>query len=360
MNLTPPQRKQIFSAIHEAYNESDLRRMLLLEFGYRLEDLVPSGLDFPSKLIELIVKAEKSDWLPKLLQGVSEQTENEALKLKIKEFLTNFSVEEDQGANFDPYQSCFLRKGGKFPFMDRQDVRAYIKEMVDQEGAYRTLLIDGKEKSGKTYTNQYISYLSLKLQLYKFAYIDLANEYSSDYLPSDLIRSISILMDMDPNSIPLQEASVDRWNQLLSQWLISQANKAPYNWWIVIDGLSKITLRKDMEGLINRILREIEMNNPKLRVVLLDCGGINKLPIDIAYNVAHTQLEPLTSKEVKAFMQALAAQNKIQCTDAELDLAVNELMQSTASVDPQQYMPTLARSFGQWYARQQLLSSQTD
>jgi hypothetical protein len=59
-------------------------------------------------------------------------------------------------------------------------------------------------------------------------------------------------------------------------------------------------------------------------------------------------------------MQALATQNKIQGTDAELDLAVNELMQSTASVDPQQYMPTLARSFGQWYARRQLLSSQTD
>jgi len=347
MQLTIPQRKEIFARLLDSYNPDDLRLMLTLELGQKLESLASTNQAFPLILMELIDKAQGGGWLVDLLKAAAaHKPENNDLNLFVSQFTANLAPEDQPGKAIDPYKACFLRRGNVMRVVTRQEVRGYLQALVEPDGAYRTLVIDGQSASGKTYTQQFISYLASKLDTYRYAYIDLAEDYTPDYTPGDLMESIALTMQVDLNTIPPQEASADRWNQLLYQWLVGQANRSGYSWWIIIDGIRKVTLRKDMEGFIHRTVRDTELTNPHLRLVLLDCGGIHRLPLDVQDNVAYTQLFPLTRDEVKDFFRELWTQQANLFDEGGLDTATDKVLAlaSQASGDPVSFMRALARA----------------
>ena len=169
------------------------------------------------------------------------------------------------------------------------------------------MLVDGKKGTGKTYIKEYLNFLSKQLPSLKYCYINLADEYLPDYKACELIRSVASSFGAETSSLPLQEAQEARWVRLLIEWLTMEAVKKNETWWIVIDGLSEIDIRSDMQALINRIVKVIHQKDPRLRLVLLGCGGPERLPLDALESVEPIRIDPVSKLDLVEFFRIVQA-----------------------------------------------------
>ena len=217
-------------------------------------------------------------------------------------------------------------------------MRDGVRVLAEQDGAYRVLMVDGPRYSGRTYTLEYISYLSSRLESFKFYYTDLKEDYTPDYRPGDLLVSIAHRMGADPRSIPPQEAQSARWTRLLYDWLIEQAARSEQSWWIVVDGAGQVSLSTEMQDFLHRLVKEVDRTNPPVRIVLLDCGELCREWTDIADNILPAGTSLLTPVEVQRFFRSLAQLHGTDVADNGLE-AMAEWVVQQASTPPPPALP---------------------
>jgi hypothetical protein len=341
MKLTPEQEEQVYNQLHDAYDPNSLSRMLSIKLGKRLEDVANVNQDFVTVVFSVVKKATAEDWLLSLLDAAAAfHPEQQALTDFVAKFKAELAPAGLTGTELNPFRAYFLRKGHRFPFVDRERLRDAVEEMHNPLGETRVLLVDGNTRTGKTYINEYLTFLSSQLASHKFYYIDLADDYLPDFRAGDLMTSIARRMGTEPKSVPPQEAQEARWSKLLVEWLISEAVKKQETWWIVIDHLRKVNLRADMQALINRLVKEIDRTNPPVRLVLLDCGGPERLPPDAQNSVEPVEIGPVSKPQLVAFFRDLGTLKSKALAEDALEATAQWILDQTVSPapDPEQYM----------------------
>ncbi len=338
MEPTPNQIQQIHNELHSAYDPNSLEIMLSIKLNKRLEDLTDTHQEFTTMLMEIIKKAKMEGWLLNLLDAaVADRPERQDLNDFVKKIKAELAPAV-LAAREDPFSAHFLREGCRFPFIDREPIREAVRKLHNPLGERRVLLVDGNTGTGKTYIREYLNFLSKQLPSLKFCYIDLADEYLPDYKACELIRSVASSFGADTSRLPLQEAQEARWVRLLIEWLTEEAVKKNETWWIVIDGLREINIRSDMQALINRMVKVIHQKDPRLRLVLLDCGGLERLPLDALESVEPIRINPVSKLDLVEFFRNLSKLYGRASTEDALDTLAQLILDQTTSSDSGHYM----------------------
>jgi hypothetical protein len=132
------------------------------------------------------------------------------------------------------------------PLIDRQDLRDNVRRMVGQ-GGRRTLLVQGGKGMGKTYTRQFIRYVSERRAVsgprYSVGPVDASTRAGSPIDVRELVDMVALYVvgttppNFDPTAQPQTVVTLFR------TWLISEAEKLdtePVRW-LIFDGFDSTT-----------------------------------------------------------------------------------------------------------------------
>ncbi|MDA0161312.1 hypothetical protein OM076_13625 [Solirubrobacter ginsenosidimutans] len=208
-------------------------------------------------------------WLVTILQGLAETPETALLIDKINS--------APLPAPVDPFACQWLDFG--MPFLDRVSLRTSIQS-VASTGGRNVLVVNGKTQSGKSYTAEFIDYISRQLEdaavipgLPRFgvARVRLEKGYGPTYTAIRLARDVAARMQSSAEPPPGEPGDL-HWVEDLASFVLTTAAQSKRVWWWVFDGFADPDLdpssRRLIEKLADRVSAGSEANVG--RVALLD------------------------------------------------------------------------------------------
>lgn len=203
---------------------------------------------------------------PSLLESLLDRLVNIAGRGEFLHILERVRRKEDP--NPDPFLSPWLLRDE--PFVNRAGLRTAVRSLFE-DSSRPILRVNGPEKSGKTYTMQYLNYVSVTTrQDVHVVPVVLTPGTGPSFELSDLTDEMTITMQTKPFS-DLETAAARR------RWLILWAHRNPGLWIFVLDGFGatdsqgQLEIKKDVHEFILQLAQHI--GNPeigrKLRLVLL-------------------------------------------------------------------------------------------
>jgi len=170
--------------------------------------------------------------------------------------------------NLDPINSSWVT--AEQPFFGRIETRKIVKRLVDCSDK-PILLVQGAEKSGKTYTGHWLDYLADESRCgFRIVVESLEKKsgpsMSPDLLAESLVAKMGRPIDKMPPSTP------HRYEKRLCNWIISEALQSPGRTWIVLDGFDDPDLDRGTAALIQELAANLLVGelNRKVRLILID------------------------------------------------------------------------------------------
>lgn len=212
--------------------------------------------------------------------------------------------------NFDPGGSIsvrtiqFLRSNYGRPLVDREGLRRAVVALASSNRS-RVLIVDGPSGSGKSYSLEFINYVSHITGAFSVAWVDLKNDANySRFGPSALIRTIALQTGLDMGAIPRQTSAGPRWVIELTNWLFNRLDSSTSPWWIVLDGVNQVYLPPETLDLITRLVLRAESQPTTLRIVLLGFD-IESLPIRTSLYVLREDIPHVQKTDIESFYRAV-------------------------------------------------------
>jgi hypothetical protein len=277
------------AAFNDAFSNSDaLDNVVKNTRGLTLEQVVGKGplLDIVPALIK---RADDEGWAPDLARKAFEaRPRNPKLKRVVDRIEIRVILEGD-----DPYLA--IRMQGQ-PMLDRATLRATIRA-VENDEAPRVFVIGGERLSGKTYTIQFLTYVSRKRGSFRVIPVDLERHLkaAAAAIPADRIaRSIvssAGLPGADLETMPqMAEEQEARFSLEFSEWLVGVLDRAAVRHCIVFDHFSKALLTQGSSDLVIELCnRAFQSRN--LVIVLLEYDRVGDLEAAVGKIVDHTMIE---------------------------------------------------------------------
>jgi Effector-associated domain 1 len=238
----------------------------------------------------------------------------------------------------DPCQSLFPRDRA---FLDRNEVRLRIAELRSADGGPRTLVIDGGSSSGKTHTFELVRHVAAAVTpSFKHVYVDLRNDTRGGYDAGQLMRTLGRKMKLDVDAMPEKQAQTTAWLRELRDWFIGEVNETETFWWLVIDGISQVDPMQDVRDMISLLVTEVEQNTDALRLLLLGCT--DDAIMRSGRQVVRVTLLPITSDDIRAFMENACKRARISIDAKALDAAV-EFVVNALPQEPYERLQAIAR-----------------
>ena len=164
------------------------------------------------------------------------------------------------------------------------------------------LVVTGNgSKIGKTYTQEFVSFLATNQPPSGCTYIDLDKD---NYDAAKLAKTIAKDLQLDVASIPSRsEQQATRWNQELAKWLIPDSPRpARVLWWIILDGAKQKGLPEEVQELISQIAQRVQRAQD-YRLILIDYDY--SLPLAIAGFTFKETVLPLQRTDVEQFLSLI-------------------------------------------------------
>jgi hypothetical protein len=323
--LDPAEREQLILEIAD-YTEGkpgNLSSFLPREHVVRIElDSIP--LEYAFKVVrycEMTAWVEKPPLIIKLLNRFKREPVFKQAITRLKAMApVQFHI---NGRVWDTFLLAL-----DLPFLDRLITREAIERFsfplnpTLYKPGVRVLVVKGPEKSGKTYTIDYIRYVnSVFAQLnFNTISIDYKKQITGRFGPKQLITSLLDQVNQDwAKSVVLPELDAQqtpRWTQQLLDVLLKQIqerNELQYNnskMMIILDGFDDPTVPRDTLDLIQQIAAAavgqslVAENNDTIRLVLL---GFSETVTDYRSRVKVENIVPITEDDLKAYFLAYAA-----------------------------------------------------
>lgn len=167
----------------------------------------------------------------------------------------------------DPYSRCQLHVG---PFLDRARLRAVLRRFVERAAGPRVLVVNGPERSGKSYSSWFVSHLNDTMPSFvTFAYAA-EKGLAETYTLGDVARDLVQLANGQLSTMPPQRAQEKRWAQELCIWILSVLNRPGRPFWLVLDGFRDAP--PGTQALIQKLAHHISqaLNQTDGRLLLFD------------------------------------------------------------------------------------------
>lgn len=366
--LDSDERKQIKRMLFERFNYAGLR-VLLATADVKYEAVVPEKAQLNESVMLIVDVAQSQGWAPALLDAMIAEFEGRQSPLLQGDVETLRRVQKSMAdrmgrgtALLQPFHSCFVRNN--WPFVNRPAIHeSFIK--LSNPGGPRIVVLNGPSDSGKTYSKelaQYVSEVRPDLKI-KVIYKDVGEgDYAYANAPDRLVRSILTEWRKGSTSIPEQLTQSSGYALELSEFLAASAPEEPKDvtWWIVIDGIAKITQITTENAPLLKFLHAFEKyiadSSLPLRLILLDLGEQNSLP-DAAESVAvKVELNRLTVTDLmEHYFAVLHQANQQIAFDPELakqkaqwviDQVNSQPAPKVGSTQLKQYLLTATREMG--------------
>lgn len=202
----------------------------------------------------------------------------------------------------DPFDAMLLPNG--LPFLNRQVLRRCLRTMLTDKGR-NILVVQGGDGVGKTYTLDFILYLSVALQSFRVSSFDLAASAYVTIEPTELAFHLAAQISQESELPVSPETTSARGIIRLADWLLSKVAQTKASWWFVLDGFDHPYLRPDTLDLLRALLISVARDRrADLKIVLLGCSD-DLVPIALGGEVLWDRIEPLQKPDIEEFFSQL-------------------------------------------------------
>lgn len=169
------------------------------------------------------------------------------------------------GSGGDKYE-LYLLNPGKRPFINRSDLRMRLKELLEED--YPVLIIRGPERSGKSFSYKLLEQVTP--QGVQPLHVDFSSP-GSGRRARDLMNVLCTRMDIVPRAPTGRRTTDVRHANELVDDLVGKYNAEPRRpRVVVIDGLNRVDLAKDVNHVIARLIAEVSNRQlPGIQLVLV-------------------------------------------------------------------------------------------
>jgi len=203
-------------------------------------------------------------WLERLL-GIFRLKENDA---KIAEILEK--VRHKPPSAPDPLDSTILNNGT--PFVSRLPLRLNLRRLAGPTANARPILVvNGIDKSGKTYSTNYIEHFSyVKPPIITYS-IELDPELGLEMGAKEVAREFVSLMGRSLDSMPESDTNQKLYARQLALWVLNEAAQSPAQQWFILDNFRGDSLRPDTRDLLIALSDRITTGvfSQKCRLILI-------------------------------------------------------------------------------------------
>ena len=315
------QRTDFIDALNRDYSTATLTLLLLNQLDKKLANIInPVGIGYLDVVVTVVQRAIEEGWISDLVYHAVNQNPN---GISLRAFIAkhpDFDPVQGPPVSVDWVMAHTLR--ARRYFIDRKDLREALKELRSADGP-RVLVVNGERVSGKSYTNELISFLSERTPKNKTIYMNL-DKYVFE--APNLTEMIGLQMGMDTTKIPQQQDEQKaRWVQRLVGWILARVvNPGDTTYWFVFDGFREKTLLPETRDWIDELALQAETNVPQCRVVLLNYQ--ESLPFQISDFVSREEIKPIGRDELIDFFGQLNRDHKGNYSPTDLTSKVDVLL----------------------------------
>jgi hypothetical protein len=341
MELDIDQRKRLHAALVNAIiTPAAFNQLGKLELGINPNDILPNA-GISDRLLELISSYEAQNEVQVLIQGIlnlDNQKGNITLQNELNMILKSLKARKIFNILApEPLDACILYNAQ--PFINRGELREKIQDMESGFGG-QVLLINGSEKSGKSYTHFLLQYLALRKGI-AYAYHDISpggtiTTENVKLQPNVLVDKINKQLQPYFNQsgagippIPEQQNVEEQWVKELANWLGEQIPKGE-SCWIAIDGCQQLDESDINRKLVVELARYISTFLPETHLFLIDYAG--ELPDNTIADA--DEIEQITQESLVEYFKKIYASLEKEANDTNISQKAAELLQNIPS-EPQ-------------------------
>jgi hypothetical protein len=258
-------------------DRDDLQVFVEMKLGRRL-DLLTKEARIDVMILNVVKRADQDAWLPQLLDSaIKKSPDNAELKALRAELIV-----PDGAVPGSPWSVCMIR--GDQAFINRRDLRTHMCDL-EKPGGRRILIVNGDERTGKSYTRQFVTH-RVDVLGERPILIDLAelhrNRRGERVMPDDVARSLCNLLGIASSFVLSKEdEQYARWSLDFCQRLSGHLANWPTRVWIIVDEFNSVVLPESTLGLFNQLAKHIESMMTQVRLVLLGYGkGLPPIEVD--------------------------------------------------------------------------------
>jgi hypothetical protein len=241
---------------------------------------------------------------------------NPALAERVAELLADDPAVVD-GNPANPYEVALL--SGRRPLIDRSDLRATLRSFLEYK--LPVFVVRGKSRTGKTYSLQLILHITSGMRDVLVIHVDFSQAATGDSAAALMAKLRSRLglvqgRDRDDDSTRTRSAMVEV-DELVGAYRFNDQLRRI----IVIDGLNRTGLQKDVDQLAGMLIAEvINQQLPRTQLVLTGYTG----DVDPGYGdlVAREEVLDIKTSHVRSYYEGLVLGRAL--TDDELNELVAE------------------------------------
>ena len=268
--LSADEFRNLKAVLLDAFNTTAYASDLVREARNLSLDRAGLGRDLDEVMTNLIGRAQSELWLPDLVAAaIRLRPESEplrSLRLQWRELLE---------AQSDPYKALMLP--GRMVFIDRVELRDSLASLDRDPLGPRVLVVDGADKSGKTYSVHLISYISAVRQTFRCAYVDLQRlpKNASGQVDAFALGAGVSTALLGATYPPPADKNLNTWIDGYCSWLetnLSLPGRRPGTYWIVIDHFRKVGTDSTSLDLVAQIAMRTYLDLSSIRLVLLNYG----------------------------------------------------------------------------------------
>jgi hypothetical protein len=321
LELSPPQFKDLYNALHDDFTPDSLKRMLLEHANRRLDDIVSSASPYPEIVEEVLKRAELDRWTWDLIRAAIAANPGSQ---KLDEFIRKypFYSPAKPPPAIDPYRTPFVL--AKQVLIDREELRAALEELQKSDGP-RVLVVTGERASGKTYSCELVYYLANDFNPAHVAvYVDLDKDVRE---PDALAETIVRQMGREVGKIPDRERDQKmRYALRLCDWITTHVRSAgPATYWLVFDGFRERIVLTETKELIEDLAVRAQTTLRQCRIVLLNYTDI--LPPQIKNAAGKEHIKRIERTELVQFFEQVNEMHANKYTSLELEGKVDVIIQ---------------------------------
>lgn len=291
--------------------------MASITWQNRMEDVWP----------ELLQKAAETRKLRALVKVVADHPNSAAHAGLFQRLLAETAPAAEATP---PHLLPLLGAGGRRPFIDRDDLRTLVMELVD--GTSRVLVVTGPGRSGKSYSWYLIAHVSERLGSFSPYPVDLSSWVGPPAGPVDVMREVANLLNWELPAVD-PTAQEDTHARILGTWFVGRVRKETEQCWLVFDGLNTATMTDAALRMIESIAVAAERQQAgDLRVVLI--AHTRPLPEDVDPFALRETISLIGVTQIRTFFTKVAAAAGQRVDEPGLDLLMTELLGPGPPPDP--------------------------
>jgi len=334
---TPLLITTLVGVIREHFSLEALDQAVQLGLGATLQQYASGGA-LPDRILTLCRSVNAQGQIPALITGLRSNP-SPRLNEQLDAFLAGPITEDDYGV-------MLVTQLPPIPMIDRVSLRGHLQSLLTQGAAYRAVSVEGPTASGKSHSAQLIRYFAAKLGATAISLqlvdgprtLSLQDAmYQVALVMGRTVTEIQALAPDDPTDAQIAERFV--------AWLAGVSRAASLNgeqYWIILDGLDRLTAAPFRELLVPRLLTAAVEQS--LHNVFLFLLGDNGTRVQRAQNyVLHEDATALTESDIKLYVETFAATKGIAFTGAEITALMKYIIGNEVSPFDHQALDGIVR-----------------